>query len=137
MIYQWGCLLRGERYISKLKKNLLLFNYSCMPFSPSLHPTPAELPSLPHLPLPPRFCPCVLYSSSCNHLSSLSPPHSPLAIARLFLTSIFLNFYNTILRLSIYEVRYNIVITMLYTFSLNSVSTLVEFWGVLSEGNRK
>ena len=55
-------------------------------FSPSLHPTPAESP-LPHLHPPPWFCPCVLYSSSCNPLSSLSPPHSPLGIVRLFLTS--------------------------------------------------
>ena len=36
-------------------------------FSPSLHPTPAEPTSLPHLHPPPWFCPCVLYSSSsCN-----------------------------------------------------------------------
>ena len=56
-------------------------------FSPSLHPTPAETTSLPHLHPPPCFCPCVLYSSSCNSLSSLSPPHSPLTIVRLFLTS--------------------------------------------------
>ena len=56
-------------------------------FSPSLHPTPAEPTSLPHLYPPPWFCPCVLYSSSCNSLFSLSPPHSPLAIVRLFLTS--------------------------------------------------
>ena len=56
-------------------------------FSPSLHPTPAELPSLPHLHPPPWFCPCVLYSSSCHPLSPLSPPHFPLAIVRLFLTS--------------------------------------------------
>ena len=36
------------------------------PFSPSLHPTPAKPTSLPHLHPPPWFCPCVLYSSSCN-----------------------------------------------------------------------
>ena len=42
---------------------------------------------LPHLHPPPWFCLCVLYSSSCNPLSSLSPPHSPLTIVRLFLTS--------------------------------------------------
>ena len=56
-------------------------------FSPSLHPTPDEPISLPHLYPPPWFCPCVLYSSSCNPLFPLSPPHSPLAIVRLFLTS--------------------------------------------------
>ena len=38
-------------------------------FSPSLHPTPAEPPSLPHLHPPPWYCLCVLYSSSCNSLS--------------------------------------------------------------------
>ena len=69
---------------------LIFYCYSitvlCL-FSPSLHPTPAEPTSLPQLHPPPWFCPCVLYSSSCNPLSSLSPPHSPLAIARLFLTS--------------------------------------------------
>ena len=46
-------------------------------FSPSLHP-------------PPWFCPCVLYSTSCNPLYPLSPPPPPtpaLAIVRLFLTS--------------------------------------------------
>ena len=53
-------------------------------FSPSLHPIPAKPTSLPPYP-PPWFCPCVLYSS--NPFSSLSPPHSPLAIVRLFLIS--------------------------------------------------
>ena len=57
-------------------------------FSPSLHPTPAEPTFLPHLHPPSWFCPCVLYSSSCNPLSSLSPPHSPLPIVRLLLTSV-------------------------------------------------
>ena len=38
-------------------------------FSPSLHPTPANPTSLPHLYPPPWFCPCVLYSSSCRPLS--------------------------------------------------------------------
>ena len=59
-------------------------------FSPSLHPTPAEPSSLPPLHPPPWFCPCVLYSSSCNPLYPLSPPPTPtpaLAIVRLFLTS--------------------------------------------------
>ena len=60
-------------------------------FSPSLHPTPGEPTSLPHLHPPPWFCPCVLYSGSCNPLFPLSPPPAPpppaLAILRLFLTS--------------------------------------------------
>ena len=56
-------------------------------FSPSLHPTPVNPTSLPHLYPPPWFCPCVLYSSSCKPLSPLSPPHSPLAIVTLFLIS--------------------------------------------------
>ena len=56
-------------------------------FSPSLHPTPASPTSLPHIHPPPLFCPCVLYSSSCKPFSPLSPPHSPLVIVRLFLTS--------------------------------------------------
>ena len=56
-------------------------------FSPSLHPTPAKPTSLLHLHPPPWFCPCVLYSSSCNPLSSLSSPHSSLPIVTLFLTS--------------------------------------------------
>ena len=59
-------------------------------FSPSLHPTPAKPTSLPSLHPPSWFCPCVLYSRSCNPLSSLSPPHSPLAIVRLSLTSVVL-----------------------------------------------
>ena len=53
----------------------------------SLHPsTPPQLnsPPSPTSTVHPWFCPCVLYSSSCNPLSSLSPPHSPLSIARLF-----------------------------------------------------
>ena len=54
---------------------LIFYCYSitvvCL-FSPSLPPTPATPPSLPHLHPPPWFCPCVFYSSSCNPLSSLS-----------------------------------------------------------------
>ena len=73
------------------------FNFYCYSitvvclFSPSLHPTPGEPTSLPHLHPPPWFCPCVLYSSSCNPLSSLSPAHSSLPIVRLFF--FFLFFY--------------------------------------------
>ena len=70
---------------------LIFYCYSirvvCL-FSQSLHPTLAESPSIPHLHSPPWFCPCVLYSSSCNPLSSLSPPHPTLNIVRLLLTSV-------------------------------------------------
>ena len=55
--------------------------------SPSLHPTTPEPTCLPYLHPPLWFSPCVLYSSSCNPLSLLSRPHSPLTIVRLFLTS--------------------------------------------------
>ena len=65
----------------------MLFNYSCVPFLPIPPPHPSWTPSLPHLYPHPWLCPCVLYSSSYNPLSSLSPSHSPLAIVRLFLTS--------------------------------------------------
>ena len=79
--------MKDTIYLFIIKK---FFCYSitvvCL-FSSSLHPIPAETPSLPHLHPPPWFGPCVLYSSSCNPLSSLSPPHSPLTIVRLFLTS--------------------------------------------------
>ena len=69
---------------------LLFFNFYCYSitavclFSPSLHPTPAKPPPSPTLTIPPRFCPCVLHNSSYNPLFPLSPPHSPLAPARLF-----------------------------------------------------
>ena len=70
--------------------NIIFFFYSvtivCI-FSPSLHSTQANPTSLPHHYPPPWFCPCVLYSSSCKPRSSLSPPHSPLAIVTLFLIS--------------------------------------------------
>ena len=56
-------------------------------FSISLYPTPAKPISLACFHPPPLFCPCVLYSSSCKPLFPLFPPHSPLAIVRLFLTS--------------------------------------------------
>ena len=82
----------------KIAKEFILFyfNFYCYSItvvclvSPSLHPIQGELTSLPHLHPPPWFCPCVLYSSSCNPLFPLSPPpphpHA-LAIVRLFLTS--------------------------------------------------
>ena len=51
-------------------RSFFFFNFYCYSitvvclFSPSLHPTPAEPTSLPHLHPPPWICPCVLYSSS-------------------------------------------------------------------------
>ena len=80
--------LKSQNSFSLKKKNYCYSITVVRLFSLSLHPTPAKPPSLPHLHPPPWFCPCVLYSSSCNPLSSLSPPHSPLSIVRLFLTSI-------------------------------------------------
>ena len=65
------CLFKSFAHLKKI------YCYSitvvCI-FSPSLHPTPAEPTYLPHLHPPPWFCPCVLYSSSCNPLFPLSPP---------------------------------------------------------------
>ena len=56
-------------------------------FSPH-SPTPPQLNHLLPSPSPSHLVlPCVLYSSSCNLLSPLSPVHSPPATTRLFLTS--------------------------------------------------
>ena len=88
-------------YISFMKR---LFTFFCISlsffyccsitvvciFSPPLYSTPAKPTSLPCLHPPPLFCPCVLYSSSWKLLSPLSPPHSPLVIVRLLLTSMLL-----------------------------------------------
>ena len=86
--------------VSKKKMNTLFYFYFFLfkifiviqlqlyAFSP--HPsTPPQLnpPPSPTSTIPPRFCPCVLYNSSCNPLFPLSPPHSPLATATLFPTS--------------------------------------------------
>ena len=58
-------------FVSVTKGIFFFYCYSitvvCL-FSPSLHPTPGEPTSLPHLHPPPWFCPCVLYSTSCNPL---------------------------------------------------------------------
>ena len=62
-------------------------------FSPPFYPTPAKPTSLPCFHPPPWFCPCVLYSSSWKPFSPLSLTPSPLAIVRLFLTSIYLVIY--------------------------------------------
>ena len=56
-------------------------------FSPTLHLNPGKLTTLPDIHPPHWFCLSVLYNRSCNHLSPLYPPHSSLAILRLFLTS--------------------------------------------------
>ena len=57
----------------------------CIP--PHTCPTPAKSTSLPCFHPLPWFCPCVLYSSSYRPLSSLSPPHSPVAKLTMFLIS--------------------------------------------------
>ena len=62
---------------------LLLFNYSCLHFPP----TPAKPTSLPCFHPPPWLCLSVLYNSSWKPFSPLSLPPSPLAIVRVFLTS--------------------------------------------------
>ena len=93
MIYYLFITINAGHWIWAISRYCLVFffNFYCYSitvvclFSPSLHPTPADPTALPHP--PPWFCPCVLYSSSCNSLSSLPPPHSPLTIVRLFLTS--------------------------------------------------
>ena len=90
------CAIRIQNGTSTLGFFCFLKNFYCSSitvvciFSPPLHPTPANSTSLPCLHPPPWFCPCVLYSSSWKPLSPVSPPHSPLAIVRLFLTSMFL-----------------------------------------------
>ena len=65
----------------------LLFNYSCLHFVPASpsHPSQTHLLPCPHP--PPGFCPCVLYSSYRKPLFPPSPPHSPLAIVRVLLTT--------------------------------------------------
>ena len=70
------------------KKNYCyLITVVCL-FSPSLHPTPENPPLSPISTLTIDFVHVsFIVSSSCNRLSSLSPPHSPLAIVRIFLTS--------------------------------------------------
>ena len=84
---------------------LLLFNYSCVPFLPIPPPCPIHTPLPPQLHPAPSFCPCVLYSSSCKPLSSLSPPHSPLAIVRLFLISMSLVIFCFFLLLIMFQLN--------------------------------
>ena len=68
---------------------LLLFNYSCLHFllTTPPHPRPAKPTSLPCFHPPPWYSPCVLYNSSWKTFPPLSSSPSPLAIVRLFLTS--------------------------------------------------
>ena len=56
-------------------------------FSPCLYPTPAKPTSLLCFHPSPWFCPHVPYSSSWKPFSPLPLPRSPLAIVRLFLTT--------------------------------------------------
>ena len=70
-----------DLYKLQIRKRFLFFSFLffycysitvvCL-FSPSLHPTPGESTSFRPLHPPPWFCPCVLYSSSCNPLYPLS-----------------------------------------------------------------
>ena len=91
-----GLFFSSNHHFIYLFIYLFIYFYSiivvCI-FSPSFNPTPAKPTSLPHLYPPPWFCPCVLYSSSYKPLSPLSPPHSHLAIVRLFLTSMSLDIF--------------------------------------------
>ena len=82
----WGpCRQSGDLGVGvalPLSIDSFFFNFYCYSitvvcvFSPSLHPTPAESTSLPRLHPPPSFCPCVLYSSSCNPLKQMTSPPS-------------------------------------------------------------
>ena len=69
----WGVTsfdMYGLYSIISYARIVFFFNFYCYSItavcllSPSLHPTPGEPTSLPHLHPPPWFCPCVLYSSS-------------------------------------------------------------------------
>ena len=53
--------LSSQFFLKNFFKNFYSVKIVCI-FSPSLHPTPANPTSLPHLHPPPWFCPCVLYS---------------------------------------------------------------------------
>ena len=77
-----GVFFHLKLYVFIINLFLFLFSYNCLHFLPIPPPHPSQF----HLP-PPWFCPCALYSSSYRPLSLPSPPHSPLAIVTLFLTS--------------------------------------------------
>ena len=69
------------------KKKLLLFNYSCLHFLPIPPPHPSKTHPLPTFTLPLDFV-HVSFIVVPLILSPLPPPHSPLAIVTLFLTSL-------------------------------------------------
>ena len=72
---------------NSLKIILFSITFVCI-FSLPLSSTLAKLTFLPCFYPPPWFCPWILYSSSWKPFSPLSLPLSPLAIVRLFLTSV-------------------------------------------------
>ena len=123
------CRACGKQKLFSFFLILFFYCYSitivCL-FSPSLHPTPAEPPSLPHLHPPPWFCPCVLYSSSCNPLSSLSPPHFPLPIVRLFLTSMSLVIFCFLFSIYYVPVKGEIIWYLSLTVWLISLSIMLS-----------
>ena len=121
-----GTKLSYEHYFFYNFNFLLLFNYSCVPFLPILPLPPSWTPLPPQLHPSPWFSPCVIYSSSSNPLSSLSPPHSPLPIVGLFLTSMSLVIF-CFLFSSIYyvPVKGEIIWYLSLTFWLISLSIML------------
>ena len=113
-----------------------LFNYSCLHFLP----TPPPLPSQTHLPAclhrPPWFCICVLYSSSWKLLSSLSLPPFPLAIVRLFLTSMSLVTFCLLFSFVDYvPVKGEIIWYLSLTTWLISLESII--WSEINQGVRE
>ena len=86
-------------------------------FSPSLHPTPAKATSLPSLHPFHWFCLCVLYITSWKLLSPRSPPHSPLTIVRLFLTS-----------MSLVIFRLLFLLLIMFQLKVRSYGTSLNSW---------
>ena len=93
-----------------------------MPFIPIPTPHASWTPSFAHLHPPPWFCPCVLYSSSCNPLFPLSPPHSPLAIVTWFLISMSLVIFCLLFSFVDYVPVKGEIIWYLYTCFLDDKS---------------
>ena len=91
MLNKWATRARAKASLFFFFSFFKIFYYSSITVirisSPPLHATPDKPTFLPCFHSPPWFCPCVLYSSSWKPLSPLSLPPSPLAIIRLFLTS--------------------------------------------------